>query len=50
MKIQNIVTLGQLKASGYQPKTIKEEIRQNLITRLKTKKKHSPASLVLKKR
>ncbi len=32
--MKNIKTLGQLKASGYQPKSIKEEIRQNLITRL----------------
>jgi len=30
----NIATVGQLKASGYRPKTIKEEIRQNLITRI----------------
>ena len=35
MNIQNIKTLGELKASGYQPKSIKEEIRQNLITKLK---------------
>ena len=27
-------TLGELKASGYQPRTIREEMRQNLITRL----------------
>ncbi len=31
---KNINTLGQLKASGYQPKSIKEEIRQNLVTKL----------------
>ena len=30
-----IKTLGELKASGYKPKTIKEEIRNNLIERLK---------------
>jgi hypothetical protein len=35
MKIQNIATLGELKASGYKPKSIKEEIRDNLIVRLK---------------
>ncbi len=29
-----IKTLGELKASGYQPKSIKEEIRQNLIAKL----------------
>jgi magnesium chelatase subunit I len=32
--VQTITTLGQLKKSGYQPKSIKEEIRQNLIQRL----------------
>lgn len=30
-----IKTLGELKASGYQPKSIKEEIRQNLIAKLR---------------
>ncbi len=30
----NIITLGELKKSGYVPKSIKEEIRQNLIARL----------------
>ncbi|HEX4876779.1 MAG TPA: magnesium chelatase, partial [Chitinophagaceae bacterium] len=34
MNIKNIKTLGELKKSGYQPKSIKEEIRQNLITKL----------------
>ncbi len=34
MKIENIKTLGQLKKSGYQPRSIKEEIRANLIKRL----------------
>jgi len=29
-------TFGELKASGYQPRTIREEMRQNLITRLET--------------
>lgn len=32
-----IKTLGELKASGYKPKTIKEELRDNLINRLKSK-------------
>ena len=32
-----IKTLGELKASGYQPKSIKEEIRQNLIKKLEQK-------------
>ncbi|QDH78918.1 magnesium chelatase [Echinicola soli] len=32
-----IKTLGKLKASGYQPKSIKEELRQNLILKIKAK-------------
>lgn len=28
-------TLGELKASGWQPKSVKEELRQNLITRIR---------------
>jgi len=36
MDIKKIATLGELKASGYKPKTIKEELRDNLITRLKS--------------
>src|SRR5574343_614996 len=32
-----IKTLGQLKASGYQPKTVKQEMRDNLITFLRNK-------------
>ena len=39
MNIQNIKTLGELKASGYQSKPIKEEIRANLLKRLKS---HEP--------
>src|SRR6185436_17244993 len=39
MNIQKIKTLGELKASGYQPRSIKEEIRQNLIAKLKN---HEP--------
>lgn len=35
MNIDKIRTLGQLRAQGYKPKSIKEEIRQNLIARLK---------------
>jgi magnesium chelatase subunit I len=42
MNIQNIKTLGELKRSGYLPKTIKEEIRQNLIAKLKTKENTFP--------
>lgn len=33
----NINTLGKLKASGYKSKSIKEEVRDNLITKLKSK-------------
>jgi magnesium chelatase subunit I len=33
----NIATLGQLKKSGYKSKTVKEEIRRNLITKLRQK-------------
>src|SRR6266545_757416 len=36
MNIQKIKTLGELKASGYQPRSIKEELRQNLIRKLKS--------------
>ncbi|HRG25230.1 MAG TPA: magnesium chelatase, partial [Chitinophagaceae bacterium] len=39
MNIQHIKTLGELKASGYQSKSIKEEIRANLLKRLKS---HEP--------
>src|SRR5678816_4408504 len=42
MNIQNIKTLGELKASGYQPRSIKEEIRQNLILKLKRKETTFP--------
>src|SRR5215204_3835463 len=37
MNIQNIKTIGELKKSGYQPRSIKEELRQNLILKLKRK-------------
>jgi magnesium chelatase subunit I len=33
--VQTIQTLGELKASGYKPRSIKEEIRQNLIAKLR---------------
>ncbi|MFT3705488.1 MAG: magnesium chelatase [Agriterribacter sp.] len=36
MNIKNISTLGELKASGYKSKTVKEEIRANLIKKLQT--------------
>lgn len=37
MNHTNIKTLGELKKSGYQPKTIKEEVRKNLIKKLQGK-------------
>ncbi len=37
MKIQDINTLGQLKKSGYQPRSVKEEIRANLIRTIQQK-------------
>ncbi|MGK2863582.1 MAG: magnesium chelatase [Chitinophagaceae bacterium] len=35
MELRKIKSLGELKASGYQSRSIKEEIRQNLIAKLK---------------
>ncbi len=37
MNRQNIKTLGELKKSGYKPKTVKEEIRDNLIKCIRSK-------------
>jgi magnesium chelatase subunit I len=37
MDYSKIISLGQLKSSGYKTKTIKEELRQNLIDRLRKK-------------
>jgi magnesium chelatase subunit I len=37
MNIQHIRTLGELKKSGYKPKSVKEELRDNLIRKLKNK-------------
>ena len=42
MNIKNIATLGELKASGYKSKTIKEELRDNLIAKLKNGKETFP--------
>lgn len=36
-ELKQIKTLGQLKAAGYQPKSIKEELRDNLILKIKSK-------------
>lgn len=38
MNINQIKTLGELKSSGYKPKSIKDEIRDNLVERLKSNK------------
>lgn len=35
MEIKNIKTLGDLKKSGYKPRSIREEIRENLLTSLR---------------
>lgn len=37
MNIEQIITLGQLKQSGYKSKTVHEEIRQNLINAIRNK-------------
>ncbi|WP_026770572.1 sigma 54-interacting transcriptional regulator [Asinibacterium sp. OR53] len=37
MNIQHIKTLGELKKSGYQPRSIKEEVRSNLIEKIRNK-------------
>ncbi len=37
MNIKHINTLGELKESGYRPKSIKEEIRTNLVKKLQNK-------------
>ncbi|HAI83715.1 MAG TPA: magnesium chelatase, partial [Chitinophagaceae bacterium] len=42
MNVQAIKTLGQLKASGYQPKSIKEEVRDNLIAAIRNKENPFP--------
>ena len=45
MDIQNIKTLGALKQSGYKSKSIKEEIRHNLIQQLQQKNNPFPGIL-----
>ena len=39
MEQPTIATLGELKKSGYQPKSIKDELRDNLIEKLRNKEK-----------
>ncbi len=41
----NIRTLGQLKASGYRPRSVKEELRSNLIQQMKSKTNSFPGVL-----
>ena len=38
MDINKIKTLGHLKASNYQPRSVKEELRKNLMAALKGQK------------
>ncbi len=42
MNHEQIRTLGQLRASGYQPRTVKEELRANLIQKLRNKEEVFP--------
>ncbi|MBS1918250.1 MAG: sigma 54-interacting transcriptional regulator [Bacteroidetes bacterium] len=42
MNIENIKTLGELKKAGYKRKSVKEEIRQNLIRKLQNKEATFP--------
>src|SRR5882757_2410842 len=42
MDIKKIKTLGELKTSGYQPKSIKEELRRNLICKWQKKENTFP--------
>ena len=37
MDSKKIKTLGQLKKSGYQPRSVKEEIRNNLVTSIRNR-------------
>ncbi|MGI8952191.1 MAG: magnesium chelatase [Chitinophagaceae bacterium] len=45
MNIQNIKTLGQLKKNGYKTQTIKDEIRKNLIVKIRNKENPFPGIL-----
>jgi len=42
MNHDHIQTLGQLRASGYQPRTVKQELRDNLIQKLRNKEEVFP--------
>ncbi|MBF9252339.1 sigma 54-interacting transcriptional regulator [Pontibacter sp. 172403-2] len=41
-KLHQIKTLGQLKATGYEPETVKQELRRNLIQKLQNKEEIFP--------
>src|ERR671918_583354 len=45
MSYPTIATLGELKQSGYKPRTVKEEVRENLIKSIQ--KKESPFQGIL---
>ncbi len=45
MDIKKIKTLGELKKSGYISKSIKDEIRENLIKKIKAKENSFPGIL-----
>src|ERR1700761_8588001 len=45
MNIEKIKTLGDLKASGYQSKSIKDELRENLIKKIQKKENPFPGIL-----
>jgi magnesium chelatase subunit I len=45
MDLTKIKTLGELKKSGYISKSIKQEIRENLITKIKAKENPFPGIL-----
>src|ERR1700748_3022683 len=45
MDISKITTLGQLKKAGYRNRSVKEEIRENLIRKLKSKENTFPGIL-----
>lgn len=49
MKYKEIRTLAQLKGAGYKFKSIKEELRENLIAKLSKKKMSLKESGVMKK-
>ncbi len=45
MNIEKIKTLGELKNSGYKPLSVKDEIRKNLVTKIRSKENPFPGIL-----